>query len=407
MRGAVVLARVIGAADPLDLSLAAVRAGVPRSLLDSVESTSLLITGLDSEAMRALGETVASGGGAASLIPGHASERPGSAILAAPTRLVERIAESVAATSPALARALRVAAGAGGAPPPLRIGDRLFRFGGRVAVMGVVNVTPDSFSDGGRTLEEESAVAHGLRLAESGADVLDVGGESTRPGSSPVSAEEEMQRVLPVVRGLRARTAVPISIDTRKADVARAALAEGAALVNDVSALEFDPELARVVAAAGVPLCLMHHQGTPETMQQQPRYQDAIEEILEFLQAAIERAVAAGIPRESLLLDPGIGFGKTFDHNQFILRRLSDLRVLGRPVLVGFSRKAFLGALVGGKPAAERAGVTAACAAAVVMRGGADILRVHDVAEVREAVAVAEAIREASDGGALFASRSS
>jgi dihydropteroate synthase len=397
-------ARIIGAADPLDVSLAAARAGVPRSLLESIESISLLITGLDADAARALGEAVASGGGAASLVTGNASERPGSAILAAPTRLVERIAERVDGTSPALARSLRAAFGAEAELPPMRIGDRIFRFDGGPALMGVVNVTPDSFSDGGRTFDTESAVAHGLRLVDSGADLLDVGGESTRPGSSPIPVEEEMRRVLPVIRGLRARTMVPISIDTRKSAVARAALAEGAALVNDVSALEFDPELGREVAKAGVPLCLMHLQGTPETMQQAPRYQDVIEEILDFLEAAIARAVTAGVPREALLIDPGIGFGKTFAHNQFILRRLGDLRVLGRPVLVGFSRKAFLGALAGGKPAAARAGATAACAAAVTMRGGADILRVHDVAEVREALVVAEALREASDGGALFAS---
>jgi dihydropteroate synthase len=386
------------------VSLAAARAGVPRSLLESIETISVLITGLDPEAARALSEAVDSGGESASLIPGHASERPGSAILAAPIRLVERIAEAVAATSPTLARSLRIAAVGDAQPPPMRIGDRVFRFGGGHALMGVVNVTPDSFSDAGRTFDVGSAVEHGVRLAQSGADILDVGGESTRPGSSPISVEEELRRVLPVIRELRARTSVPISIDTRKSAVARAAIAEGAAMVNDVSALEFDPELARVTAEAGVSLCLMHHQGTPETMQTDPRYADVIEEIVESLEAAIARAVDAGVSREALVVDPGIGFGKTFGHNQFILRRLGDLRVLGRPVLVGFSRKGFLGALAGGKPPAERAGATAVCAAAVAMIGGADILRVHDVAEVREALSIAEAIRAASEGGALFAS---
>ena len=198
---------------------------------------------------------------------------------------------------------------------------------------------------------------------------------------------------------------MPIGVDTRKAAVARAAIDAGASMVNDVSALQQDAELARVAADSGVAVCLMHMRGVPETMQQEARYADVIEEVIGFLSAALERAMAAGIARERVVVDPGIGFGKTFAHNHFLLRRLGDLRVLGRPVLVGFSRKGFLGALTGGKPAPQRVLATAACAAAVAMNGGADFLRVHDAAEVREALAVAQAIRAAQDGGELFVAR--
>jgi dihydropteroate synthase len=401
-----VLARLIGAADPRDVALAAARACVPRSLIESVEAVSLLLSGLDPGSAQALADVVAAIGGAASIVPGHRAERPGTAVLAAPTRLLERIAEQLGDTAPQLARALTAALGSEAAPPPLRVGDRAFEFGGRIALMGVVNVTPDSFSDGGRFFDAVAAVAQGVRLAEAGADLLDVGGESTRPGSAAVPAEEEIRRVVPVIRALRERTRVPIGIDTRKSAVAQAAIDEGAALVNDVSALEHDPDLARVVAAAGVPVCLMHLRGVPETMQKDPRYGDAVEEVIAFLAGAVERAVAAGIRRERVVVDPGIGFGKTYAHNHFLLRRLRDLRILGRPVLVGFSRKGFLGALAGGKPASERVLATAACAAAVAMTGGADFLRVHDVAEVREALAVAQAIRGATGGGELFATAS-
>jgi dihydropteroate synthase len=271
-----------------------------------------------------------------------------------------------------------------------------------MALMGVINTTPDSFSDGGRFLDSSAAVAHGVAMAEAGAALLDVGGESTRPGSAPVEADEEMRRVVPVIRGLKERTQVPIAIDTRKAAVARAAIAAGASMVNDVSALQHDPDLARVVADSDAALAVMHMRGVPENMQQDPRYADVMEEVIGFLGAALDRAGAAAIPRERVVVDPGIGFGKTFAHNHFLLRRLGDLRVLGRPVLVGFSRKGFLGALTGGKPAGERVLATAACAAAVAMAGSADFLRVHDVAEVREALAVAHAIRGAQDGGELF-----
>jgi dihydropteroate synthase len=338
-------------------------------------------------------------------VGGDARTRPGSGLLSGRREHFERLVTAARADAElaelagALARVLEV-----GRPAPLTLGGRTFAFGERTYVMGVVNVTPDSFSDGGRFFSTEAAVAHGLALAEAGADLLDVGGETTRPGSRPVPWEEELARVLPVVEALRARTQVPLSVDTTKAAVAREALRAGAALINDISGFTFDAELPRVVAEAGAACCLMHLQGTPETMQQAPRYEDVVDEVLDFLEAGVGRAVAAGVPRERILVDPGIGFGKTFGHNLYLLRRLNDLRVLGLPVLVGTSRKGFLGALTGGRPASERLAATLGSVAAVAALGGADLVRVHDVAEARDALAVADALRTAEDGGALYAS---
>jgi dihydropteroate synthase len=299
----------------------------------------------------------------------------------------------------ALTRALRVSSDR---LPPLRVGETSFELGARTYVMGIVNVTPDSFSDGGQFLDPALAIAHGEQLAAAGADLLDIGGESTRPGAPRVSVEEELARVLPVIRGLKARTKLPLSIDTTKAAVAREAIAAGAGLVNDISGFTFDPNLAKVVADTGAACCLMHMQGTPESMQRSPEYQDVVAQVIEFLEAAIERAERAGVSRDRMVVDPGLGFGKTPGHNLFLLRRLPDLRVLGRPILVGPSRKAFLGQLVGGKPPAERVVATAGCVAVAAAEYGADFVRVHDVAEVCDALAVAEAIRSASEGGDLF-----
>jgi dihydropteroate synthase len=275
-------------------------------------------------------------------------------------------------------------------------------FGIRSFLMGVVNVTPDSFSDGGDFLDPHRAIEHGLSLAKAGADLLDVGGESTRPGAPPVPAAEELRRILPVIRALAERGGgVPISVDTRKAEVAKEALAAGACLVNDVTGFS-DPEMAKVVADAGAACCLMHIQGTPQTMQDRPHYGDVVDEVLEFLRGAVERALAAGIPRERILVDPGIGFGKTMGHNLFLLRRLQDLRLLGLPILVGTSRKSFLGRLTGGKPVNERLAATLGSVAAVAVLGGADLVRVHDVAETQDVLLVAESIRGAREGGELY-----
>lgn len=257
--------------------------------------------------------------------------------------------------------------------------------------MGVVNVTPDSFSDGGLWLEPAAAVAHGREMASQGATWLDVGGESTRPGAEPVGAEEELARVLPVVEGLRGLEGARVSIDTTKASVARAALEAGAALVNDVSALRFDPDLAGVCADANCLVCLMHMQGEPRTMQADPRYGDVVDDVRAFLEERLAFAVAAGIAEERIWLDPGIGFGKTAEHNLALLRRLDELVALGRPVLVGVSRKTFLGRLTGRDDPTQRVAATTA-ANVLALERGASIFRVHDVPEAVDALAVAAAV---------------
>lgn len=256
-------------------------------------------------------------------------------------------------------------------------------------VMGVVNVTPDSFSDGGRYLDPATAIAHALRLQAEGADILDIGGESTRPGAAPVAAEEELRRVLPVIEGL-GQTGARISVDTAKAAVAEAALGAGASMVNDVTALRGDPEMAGLIAQAGADCCLMHMLGTPRTMQDDPRYVDVVSEVKEFLEERAAFAVAAGIDEERILIDPGIGFGKTAEHNLELLRRLDELLELGLPVLIGTSRKSFLGQLTGRQDPEQRlAGTIATCVLAY--QRGASVFRVHDVAPVVDALQVANA----------------
>jgi dihydropteroate synthase len=257
-------------------------------------------------------------------------------------------------------------------------------------LMGVVNVTPDSFSDGGLYLDPEVAVAHGRELAAAGAEILDVGGESTRPGAEVVAEEEELRRVVPVIEGLAAAAEARISVDTSKAGVAAAALDAGATIVNDVTALRGDPEMAPLCAERGATVVLMHMLGDPRTMQDDPRYEDVVVAVGEFLAARSEAAVAAGIVAERIWLDPGIGFGKTAAHNMELLRRLGELRDLGRPLVIGTSRKSFIGK-VDGSAAGERLGGTIA-SSVLAAAEGADVLRVHDVAEVRQALAVATAI---------------
>ncbi len=256
-------------------------------------------------------------------------------------------------------------------------------------LMGVVNVTPDSFSDGGLYLDPEAAIRHGEGLALAGARILDVGGESTRPGAEEVGLEEELRRVEPVVAGLAGEEAT-ISVDTSKAAVAAAALAAGAEIVNDVTALRGDPEMAALCADRGATVVLMHMLGSPRTMQENPVYEDVVGEVKAFLAARIEVAVAAGVAEERIWLDPGIGFGKTAEHNLELLRRLAELRELGRPLVIGTSRKSFIGR-VDGSEADERLGGTIA-SSVLAAAEGADVLRVHDVAEVAQAMAVAAAI---------------
>jgi dihydropteroate synthase len=255
--------------------------------------------------------------------------------------------------------------------------------------MGVLNVTPDSFSDGGRFLSPSAAIAHGRRLVEEGAALVDVGGESTRPGAEPVSVEEELARVVPVLEGL---ADLPLSIDTSKAEVARAALELGAELVNDVTALRADPDLAGVVAERGGYVCLMHMQGEPRTMQLAPRYEDVVSEVKAFLEERAAFAVREGIPEERICVDPGIGFGKTPDHNLELLRRLDEIVALGFPVLVGASRKSTLGKVLGDPSATQGTTPASLGAAVAAFDRGAWMIRAHDVRETVEALAVAAAV---------------
>jgi dihydropteroate synthase len=261
----------------------------------------------------------------------------------------------------------------------------------RTALMGVLNVTPDSFADGGRYLDAGKAIAHGLELAADGADIIDIGGESSRPGADPVSAQEEMDRVLPVIQALRRALSVSISIDTYKAPVARAALAEGADVINDISALRFDPGMTSLVAEEKVPVVLMHMQGTPRTMQSSPHYEDVVEEVKTFLLDRIRAVAEAGVDPERILIDPGIGFGKTLEHNLTLLRELPALASLGSPLLVGPSRKTFIGKILGVGPEERLEGTLAVVAGAVLC--GANMIRVHDVREARRAIQIADAIR--------------
>ena len=255
--------------------------------------------------------------------------------------------------------------------------------------MGVINVTPDSFSDGGVHLEPEAAISAARRMLDEGAAIVDVGGESTRPGSKPVTVDEELRRVVPVLEGLHG---VPVSIDTSKTAVARRALELGAELVNDVTALRGDPELAAVVAESGAYVCLMHMQGEPRTMQRRPRYEDVSSEVAAFLAERLRFAMEAGIPEDRICLDPGIGFGKTANQNFELVRRLDVLTALGRPVLVGFSRKSSLGRILGDRKARTGPLVASVAAAVAAYERGASILRVHDVRAHVEALTVAAAV---------------
>jgi dihydropteroate synthase len=257
--------------------------------------------------------------------------------------------------------------------------------------MGVVNITPDSFSDGGRFFDRHAAIAQARKLAEEGADIVDIGGESTRPGAAPVSEQEELDRVMPVLQALK-DLQVPISVDTRRPRVMREALADGASMINDVEALA-TPGAIEAVAASDCGICLMHKQGDPATMQRDPHYDDVVREVKDFLQARVAACEAAGITRERLCVDPGFGFGKTAAHNLELLRKLRELATLGVPLLVGLSRKSTLGRITG-RAVDDRLAASLA-AALLALQGGANILRVHDVGETRDVIAVWQAYRGA------------
>lgn len=268
----------------------------------------------------------------------------------------------------------------------------------RPRIMGIVNVTPDSFSDGGAHASAEAAVAHGLRLVEDGADILDIGGESTRPGSEAVAREEELRRVIPVIEGLRAKTSAIISVDTRKADVMRRAAAAGADILNDVSALTYDPEALAVAAESGLPVMLMHAQGDPKTMNDNPQYDDVVLDVFDFLEARIRACEAAGIPRSKIVADPGIGFGKHLHHNVAVMAGLPLYHGLGVPVLLGASRKKMIGQLCNVESAKDR--VPGSLAAAIAGAGaGVQIIRAHDVKETKQALEVWRASQAGTEDG--------
>jgi dihydropteroate synthase len=254
--------------------------------------------------------------------------------------------------------------------------------------MGIVNVTPDSFSDGGRFLDSSAAVAHALQLAADGADILDIGGESTRPYSEPVSADEELRRVMPVVEKLVRQVDIPISIDTSKAAVARTAIEAGAEIINDVTGLAGDPQMIPLAAATGAAVCAMHMQGTPQTMQDSPVYRDVVADVFAYLEQRRDALVAAGIAAERICLDPGIGFGKTHEHNLSLMAHCFEFHALGCPLLVGHSRKGFLAKIIGDKEA-DRTNATIGAALGLAMQG-VQIIRVHDVRPVREALVAFE-----------------
>jgi dihydropteroate synthase len=272
----------------------------------------------------------------------------------------------------------------------LRARDKTLELGLRTRLMAVVNVTPDSFSDGGRFLSPERAVEHGLRLVEAGADILDIGAESTRPGAIPVSEEEELERILPVLEGLRRETAIPVSVDTYKARIAEEALRLGADIVNDISALRFDARMATVAAEFRAGVVLMQMRGTPASMHRLSPSRDILSEVRRDLQVAVDKATSAGIARDRMLLDPGIGFGKNAAENLVLLNRLTELAGLNLPILVGPSRKSFIGGILG-RPVQDRLLGTAAASAVCILRGS-HLLRVHDVGEIGQVARVVDAI---------------
>jgi len=273
----------------------------------------------------------------------------------------------------------------------IRCRKRTLTLGKCTLLMGVLNVTPDSFSDGGLFFDKEKAIAHGLRMVEEGADILDIGGESTRPGSKPLELEEELRRVIPVIESLVKEVEVAISIDTYKSTVAQRAIEAGAEIINDISGLRFDPSLAQVAAKEDIPLVLMHIRGTPETMQKDIHYSSLFSEILQYLKESIQRAESAGLDPRQIIIDPGIGFGKTVEDNLLIIKNLFEFRILGKPILLGTSRKSFIGKILNTEVGDRLEGTLSSIAIGVL--NGAHIIRSHDVLQAKKAIAVADAIR--------------
>ncbi|MFA4858528.1 MAG: dihydropteroate synthase [Candidatus Margulisiibacteriota bacterium] len=354
------------------------------------------ILGVGTVAANILKQEVLSRGGEAAVSYGTVnwSERATDVLVTGNRRMFEELFKKLALHQfglPCLSGQIKIALdNYCGFPAAIKIGSRRFDFKKRAYIMGILNVTPDSFSDGGKFLEIGAAVAQALQMQSAGADLIDVGGESTRPGSEPVSVKEEICRVVPVIRALKKVLRIPVSIDTYKAAVADAALIAGAAMVNDISGLRFDKKMARVVAQAKVPVCVMHILGRPKNMQKNPAYRDLISEIYGALKESVAIGESAGILGEKIIVDPGLGFGKQVADNFEILRRLKEFKGLGQPILAGPSRKSFIGAVLNLPPAERDAGTVAAVAAAVF--GGANIIRVHAVGLMRQVIKVAERI---------------
>jgi dihydropteroate synthase len=273
----------------------------------------------------------------------------------------------------------------------IRCRKRTFKLGKQTLLMGVLNVTPDSFSDGGLFLDREKAIAQGLKMVEEGADLIDIGGESTKPGSKPLGLEEELRRVIPVIEALAKEVDVPISIDTYKSTVAKKAIEAGAQMINDISGLHFDPDLAHVASKEDVPLILMHTRGTPETMQKDVHYESLFSEILQYLRESIQRAESAGLDPGQIVIDPGIGFGKNLEDNLLIIKNLQEFKILGKPILLGTSRKTFIGKILHAEVTERLEGTLSSIAIGVL--NGAHIIRCHDVLEAKKAISVADAIR--------------
>ena len=275
----------------------------------------------------------------------------------------------------------------------MQLGDYVLPIEERTCIMGVLNVTPDSFSDGGMYLDPDRAAQHAKNLAAEGADIIDIGGESSRPGAKSITPQEEIDRIMPVIRAVKALVSVPISVDTYKSEVARLALLEGASIVNDISGLKSDPKMASVIAELDAGVVLMHMKGTPKDMQSGPEYGNVIEEIYEYLSKSIDLAITAGIDKDKIIIDPGIGFGKTLEHNLLILKELEEFKKLKKPILIGTSRKSFIGKITGAEAGDRLMGTAASCALAIM--NGANIIRVHNVSALRDVAKVVDAIKGA------------
>ena len=408
-------ARAVRADHPSDLTPPLLRLGLPRSasnyLLEKIPLLQILLTGLTRREGIFLQDRRDSSTGAGFeevpfYSPGNHSTHPGTALLSGRLSQFEALLDfaSAADNLTEFALALRKCLDGRLGASTFRVGNLEMSSDSRTLVMGIVNVTPDSFSDGGRFFQVKRAIEHGLKLVDEGADLIDIGGESSRPGAEPVTVETELARVIPVVEGLR-QAGVPLSIDTTKAQVAQEALRRGATLVNDISGFKMDSELAEVVAAEGASCCLMHLRGVPKTMQDNPTYPDVMDTVIGDLSASIQVALSAGIPQSRICIDPGIGFGKTLDHNIFLMRHLGELRALGYPILIGISRKAFLGTLTDEQIQNDRLSATLGAISFLASRRTVDIVRVHDVKAARDALAVVDAITRAESGGELYLRR--